>query len=338
MARSEATALSKENTCPQCGGKVSAKAKFCTHCGYKITSAPIAFPRITESAVERKAKDTIREQLQSFSDPTANPSIDTIENVFKQILDEHIDTTGIHAELTALLMHPYRPLREKAAALLTQDEKGIELLKKYLEAPEQWLQSTAIRALGRIKAGNTTSTLVHILETHDDLWLRRDVILAMGEIGDIQAFNPLMRALTLPEPELVTAAIHSLKALGDAAAAQYMIPLLVHRSPEVTTAASEALLHFGEGAVQSLVTVLPDHRSTNALIERVLDILVAIPDQMAAPILLNMLNMRPELTLSIIRVMSAWRFPEFLPALKSLADGPDQEQRIAAGAALRRFK
>jgi HEAT repeat protein len=328
----------KENVCPACGGKTVAKAKFCTHCGQKLSASPLVFPKIAETLAERRIKEDILTELKLFCDQKTNPDPVAIEQAFRLIVTNNVPAAELEEVLLGLTVHPYRPLRERAALSLAQSENGINKLIGLLESTSAWIRSTAVQVLGRMKTARAVRPLVHILETSNDLWLRRDVLLALGEIGDEQVFNLLMRSLQLKEPELICAAARALQALGDPAAIQYLLPLLEDTSAEVVRTAEDVLYSFGSKASTALHKVLADTRSSEKMKAKILRLIKDIPDQMTAPLLLQLLTERGTLTSELIRTMSAWKYPEFIPALDVLRQEPHGKWRREAELALREIK
>ena len=339
MARSGATAQIKEDVCPQCGGKVAQKAKFCTHCGYKLSAAgtPLAFPKVSETREERKAKDTILARLKELNDPLSNPEHASIDDLFTLITQEAVPFGEIQEFLLPLLEHPYRPLREKVAGVLVSDELGRKKFLELLNDDRNWVRSTVIRALGRGKVASVVPTLMFLFDSEDDIWVRRDILFALGEIKEIQAFNLLMRALMLEESELVSAAAQALTVLGDPAAVKYLIPQLSHKDHQVVHCIEDALHSFGKQSVQPLLAVFGDVRTPPLLKKKILGLIINIPDPMAAPLLINALAEQKDLAVDLMKVMAAWKFPEFIPALQQITESPERTLRIAALGALRQF-
>ncbi len=336
MSKAEAIAPSNEKNCPHCGGAVSQKAKFCTHCGKKIAQdGPIAFPKVTETSEERQVKYEAVTRLRAFLDMSTNPDPHEVSDVFELLAGAAIPFADIQEIVLQLVEHPYRPIREQALMVIAADEKGSAKLLELLSDKRNWVRLSVIRALGRAKVTAAAPHLMHIFETEDDLWTRKDVLYALGEIQDIQAFNLFMRAVQQKDPELVKAAALGLQALGDPAAVQYLIAQITHPDESVREVVFEVIQSFGTKGVHPLLVAFAARKSPLELKKKILQLITVIPDPMAAPLLINALSDEPELIVQIIKVMAAWRFEEFKPALEGLAQHEDREVRLAAAAALR---
>ncbi len=85
MAQSQKSTVPKEKKCSACGGKVSVKARFCTHCGQKLDAKTIHFPKVTESIQERQQKERAFARLKEFLDFSYNPSLEQMQETFELI-------------------------------------------------------------------------------------------------------------------------------------------------------------------------------------------------------------------------------------------------------------
>ncbi|MBU0580626.1 MAG: HEAT repeat domain-containing protein [Candidatus Margulisbacteria bacterium] len=328
----------KTKVCPQCGGKVSAKAKFCTYCGSKIIVKTIEFPKITESLEDRQQKEIVLSHLRSFLNFNHNPNLEDIKQTFNLVDNLFLKIEEVYEILVLLLEHPFKIIREKAAFLIVQKEKGLQKLLDILVGDIFWLKATAVHILGRIKNKQAIPSLINLLGKTQDFWLKQEIIFALGEIGDIQAFNTLIRALNFSEPELICAAADSLKALADPAAIQYLLPKIDDHNPQVVLKVKEAVQSFGKKAVSPLVKLLSDFRSPDKIKQKALEILKEIPDSMAVPLLINFINQNSSFVVPVIKIMGAWRFKEFIPVLEKMENSNQRDWRLEAQVALKQIK
>ncbi len=330
----------KENKCIHCGGTVAARAKFCTHCGQKLDSAalPITHLKLTETPIELKAKQQFQDQLQELLDLKKNPTQVNIDQAFQELNDLPEAPEFLAELLFKLLHHPYKPLREQAALVLIKSRSGKDQLLTLLGTAPDWIRSTIISVIGQARLTQAVPLLIGLAEKDSNPWLQQDIVYALGEIGDIQAFNFLMRLLTTSDQSLVQAAARSLKALGDPAAIQYLLPQLTSPSVETESIIFDALQSFGTRAAHQLIKLLADHKSPEKLKAKALMLLEKTPDPMATPILINLLAEANTLAQPIIKVMASWKLEEFIPVLEAIGNDRSRELRLLAQSALQQIK
>jgi HEAT repeats len=332
MAKQAKVPISENSVCTHCQSAISPQAKFCTNCGKKTDAqaAPITFPKITETPTERKAKEGALDKLHLFTNTSFNPTRETIDKVFLDIEKTDLPEAALSEILQELLEHPFAYLREKTAYALVETKTGQTKLLELLSGKTFWLKQTAVRALARAKVSQALPVLEHLLENTEDLWLKQEILLAFGEIGDIQAFNTLFRSLATPFKELKIAAVLSLKKLGDPAALPYLLPLLDDQEPTVVNTATAAINSFAKKPTTELLKTLADHKSSLRLRTQILQLLSDSPDPMATPLLINLFAQEPHLIDALLEVVEKWQEPDFIPALKQLADSSNYQQRNKA--------
>lgn len=338
MAREQKSIITRTKACPQCGGKISPAAKFCTNCGHKLSVKPIELLKIKESPEDQQQKALVFDRLREFLDFTHNPDRQYVQGTFELIDRYFVANEELPDILVLLLEHPYSLVREKAAFYLAQSEQGVQKMLEILNGGNTWLRKTAIRILGRVRAKEAVPALVHMYERAADLWLKQDILYAFGEIGDRQPFNTVMRALDSAEAEIICAAATALKAMADPAAIQYLIPKLAWGDTKVENTVQESIKSFGSKAVGILVKTLLDQRTPEKNKEKILEVLKDIPDPMAVPLLINLVQQEQALVLPIIKIMAVWKYKEFIPVLEKITEDPARGRRIEAQFALKQIK
>lgn len=104
-------------------------------------------------------------------------------------------------------------------------ETSLEILRdRLLNDSEVDVQAAAADCLGALQLTETLTDLEQAYHNTSEWLLQMSIIAALGEMGDIQAFNLLEEALQSEVDLVKTAAISSLGELGDLRA----VPLLSH--------------------------------------------------------------------------------------------------------------
>ena len=111
----------------------------------------------------------------------------------------------------------------------------------------------------RLKARGDAPGLIKALE-YQKLWrVRRDAAVALGQIGDADAVEPLIAGLKDDNPSVRRAAAEALGQIGDAAALGPLIAALKSAAVDVRKTAAEALGQIGDaGSLGPLMAALKD--------------------------------------------------------------------------------
>ena len=111
----------------------------------------------------------------------------------------------------------------------------------------------------RLKARGDAPGLIKALE-YQKLWrVRRDAAVALGQIGDADAVEPLIAGLKDDNPSVRLAAAEALGEIGDAGALGPLIAALKSPAVDVRKAAAESLGQIGDaGSLGPLMAALKD--------------------------------------------------------------------------------
>lgn len=117
-------------------------------------------------------------------------------------------------------------------------------------------------ALGVFRDRRTMKPLLTLLAmTSLSMWDRKLVVVVLGQLGDVQAVNPLCAVFGEKSIILRTAAARALGLLGDSRAVEVLCSALTERSGHLRAAAAKALGQVGDArAIEPLLTVLQDRR------------------------------------------------------------------------------
>ena len=111
----------------------------------------------------------------------------------------------------------------------------------------------------RLKARGDAPGLIKALE-YQKLWrVRRDAAVALGQIGDAEAVEPLVAGLRDDNPSVRLAAAEALGRIGDAGALVPLIAALKSPAVDIRKAAAESLGQIGDaGSLGPLTAALRD--------------------------------------------------------------------------------
>jgi HEAT repeat protein len=157
------------------------------------------------------------------------------------------ESTG-RARLLSIVARPsgesYRALRLHAALALAQagDGTGVTVLGESLDAcsPNEAVCRSIVAALGKLRAASAVPTLIAHLP---DVLNRREIVQALGEIGDTQAELALIERLKTDDYVPVrVAAARALSRMGGARAVMALKWSVSHeKEPRVAEAARASL-------------------------------------------------------------------------------------------------
>jgi HEAT repeat protein len=136
--------------------------------------------------------------------------------------------------LIDLLGHAQHSVRMRASwALGIIGMPALDRLLELAEGPATQLRIEAIRVLGVIGEGRAVNPLIHALTDPDPRMAQRAAV-ALGKIGDPQAFHPLLTALHHPSPDVRYAVCGALANLRVSSAIEELERIAVH-DPGVTS-------------------------------------------------------------------------------------------------------
>jgi HEAT repeat protein len=132
-------------------------------------------------------------------------------------------------------------------------DQSLKLLKAGLFDPEPDVQAAAADAIAALKLTSAYDDLEQLYRRTQEWLVSFSIVAALGELGDVRAFDLLQEALNSDNDLMKTAAIGSLGELGDARAIELLIPY-----------ASDADWQIRHRVVQSL-GVFPTPEAQSAL-------------------------------------------------------------------------
>jgi HEAT repeat protein len=158
-------------------------------------------------------------------------------------------------------------LREDAAEELGKiaSRRAVESLIKALEDQSSRLRWTAVKALGLISSDEAIEILIQKLKSEHLSYILESYILALGEIRNEKAIDPLLQVLNDKKQlsEVRAKAAGALGNIGKDTAVESLIKALEDQDPEVRAKAAEALGNTGKGTVvKPLIKALNDQDST----------------------------------------------------------------------------
>jgi HEAT repeat protein len=119
-----------------------------------------------------------------------------------------------------------------------------------LQDPEPDVQAAAADALGALKLTDAFDDLQQVYHRSGEWLVQFSIIAALGELGDVRAFDLLETALASPTELVKTAAIGSLGELGDRRAIPLLLPLISDPDWQVRHRVAQALGLFQSPEVQ----------------------------------------------------------------------------------------
>ena len=172
--------------------------------------------------------------------------------------------------------------------------------------------------------------LINILQPNNLLLSRWRAALALGEIKDERAVEPLIKALKSSDPDLRE---HAARALGDIGDPKAIVPLvenLVNKNGQSVGATSTALSEIGKPAVNLLISNLKD--TSSEVRQKIATTLGQIKDERAVEPLCNLLeDSDSEVRESAARALSWIKDSRgILPLIKALQDVESKVRSSAA--------
>jgi HEAT repeat protein len=168
------------------------------------------------------------------------------------------------SEVIGMLEHADPEVRELAVSLL--DRMGGSEVKaslfRALDDENQMVRGIAARSVRHHCTGADVPALVERLQHHDDDYVREQVALALGTLGDKAAIEPLrIQFAREGYPDAKHAMSLALARLGDAEHRQAYLDRLIQNGPPLRVAALEDLPYLNDRTLaQEIVPLLEDLR------------------------------------------------------------------------------
>lgn len=178
---------------------------------------------------------------------------DQVEPSKKSIIE--MGTQAIPQMLTKLNTRDAREIQALIDIFEGFGEPAVEPLSTFVNDSDPFKRRASIRCLEEIKSPKAVKPLLAVVN-HDDFRTRAAAISALGCIGDIQADDAVMRALTDQNELVATAAAVACGRIKTGINIQLLIGALLHPYYGVRYSAAKALASIGEPAVQPLISHL----------------------------------------------------------------------------------
>ncbi|HRH43255.1 MAG TPA: HEAT repeat domain-containing protein [Pyrinomonadaceae bacterium] len=300
-------------------------------------SSVISVAKAFKSLSENNGVEIIKPTPQSISDSGKENllySLNTESGTdLKAIiyLAGFVESEKIRQRLGSLLEN--ENFREDAAeALGQQGELAIDLLIERLQTEDLKVGQTAVRLLGKIKSERVVSVLIEVLKANSEL--SSEAALALGQIGDQQAFEPLINLLKNGNTASRQAAGNALKHLAHPDTVKVLDELITDSEPTIRIEAIKVVGHFGaKGCENKIVQSCEDkdERVQKAALEQ----LPNIVDDRKNFILAKLLKEgSPRLRAEVVQILSRIKNQQSLIGLREALDDADAWVRYFAVRAL----
>lgn len=134
---------------------------------------------------------------------------------------------------------------------------SLEILRRcLLEDPEADVQAAAADSLGALKLTEAFEDLQQLYDRTEEWLVKFSIVAALGELGDLRAFELLETALQSDNELIKTAAIGSLGELGDNRAVPLLIPYASDQDWQVRYRLVQALGRLNHPEARSLLESL----------------------------------------------------------------------------------
>ncbi|MGV0023464.1 phycobilisome degradation protein NblB [Phormidesmis priestleyi] len=143
------------------------------------------------------------------------------------------------------------------SSLGTQDrEQALKLLKAGLFDPEPDVQAAAADSIAALKLTEAYDDLQQLYHRTEEWLVSFSIVAALGELGDVRAFDLLQEALKSDNDLMKTAAIGSLGELGDLRAVEILIPYVSNPDWQIRYRVVQALSAFDSSEARSALDTL----------------------------------------------------------------------------------
>jgi uncharacterized caspase-like protein len=133
---------------------------------------------------------------------------------------------------------------------ILQERKEITLLENLLLHEDLWIRKWAIDALGNLKSTQAVPNIINFILDQNNEWVRGDAGVALAKIGDKRAYDMLIEMLKEQHQMVRRSSVEALGILGDKRAIKPLIPLLSDSDYLVRRSAIKALANLGGRSVE----------------------------------------------------------------------------------------
>jgi HEAT repeat protein len=203
-----------------------------------------------------KAKDQYARIVDSLWIRAASGDIkfkDQVDPCKKSIIE--MGTKAIPQMLTKLNTRDAREIQTVIDIFKGIGEPAVKPLSTYVNDSDPFSRRASIRCLEEIKSPLAVSALLTVVN-HDDYRTRAAAISALGSIGDVQADDAVMRALTDKNELVATSGAVACGKIKTGINIHLLIGALLHPYYGVRYSAAKALAEMGEIAVDPLIAHL----------------------------------------------------------------------------------
>jgi HEAT repeat protein len=136
---------------------------------------------------------------------------------------------------------------------------AMDILRDRLHDEEPDVQAAAADSIGALKLTDAFEDLQQLYNTTPEWLVKFSILAALGELGDIRAFDMLKEALTSDNELMQTAAIGSLGELGDGRAVEHLMPFINHSDWQIRHRLAQAFSRLpGDEAQAALKQLAQD--------------------------------------------------------------------------------
>ena len=209
----------------------------------------------------------------------------------------------------------------------------VELLEDLQTSNSEKVRYNAARVLGEMGDVNAVEPLINVLKNDKNGSVRLYAARALGELGDCQATLPLIESLR--EDRNVDVRVRAARALGRLGGEEVVEPLVTalnDENPQVCITATDALIEIGDSATDALIESLHNEKiNVRCDITRALG---EIGNKKAVPYIIEMLK-DEWVNVRIYAVTSLGKLSDksSVPALIEVMQNKSENDLVRAGAA-----
>ena len=133
---------------------------------------------------------------------------------------------------------------------ILQERKEISALKKLLLHEDIWIRKWAIDALGNLKSTQAVPNIINFILDQNNEWVRGHAGVALAKIGDKKTYDILINLLNDKDPVVLEFSAKALGIFGDKRAIEPLINLLSDSNAVVRISAIKALTNLGGTSVK----------------------------------------------------------------------------------------
>ena len=133
---------------------------------------------------------------------------------------------------------------------ILQERREISALEKLLLHEDMWIRKWAIDALGHLKSTQAVPNIINFILDHNNEWVRGHAGVALAKIGDKKTYDILINLLNDKNPVVREFTAKALEIFGDKRAIEPLINLLSDSEAFVRISAIKALANLGGRSVE----------------------------------------------------------------------------------------